>query len=93
LDGNSDSYSHHTFCLLVFESYRHLFSLLFLSIPFLSLADTHITPLLLCSSRLGDSSSMSAPDSRVETISRLVQWRIDTLGPCSCRRFMTIWNW
>ncbi|OEL22593.1 BTB/POZ domain-containing protein [Dichanthelium oligosanthes] len=39
----------------------------------------------------------SAPDSRVETISRLAQWRIDTLGPCSYRRSdpfkLGIWNW
>ena len=38
-----------------------------------------------------------APDSRVETISRLAQWRIDTLGPCSFRRSdpfkLGIWNW
>jgi hypothetical protein len=37
------------------------------------------------------------PDSRVETISRLAQWRIDTFGPCSYRRSdpfkLGIWNW
>ncbi|KAJ1266776.1 hypothetical protein BS78_07G004300 [Paspalum vaginatum] len=39
----------------------------------------------------------SGPDSRVETISRLAQWRIDTFGPCSYRRSdpfkLGIWNW
>lgn len=41
--------------------------------------------------------SLSGPDSRVETISRLAQWRIDTFGPCSYRRSdpfkLGIWNW
>ncbi|XP_068663408.1 BTB/POZ domain-containing protein At1g21780 [Aristolochia californica] len=36
-------------------------------------------------------------DSKVETISRLAQWRIDSLGPCSFRRSdafkVGIWNW
>ncbi|KAL6844288.1 hypothetical protein ACP4OV_025961 [Aristida adscensionis] len=40
---------------------------------------------------------MSSADSRVETISRLAQWRIDTFGPCSYRRSepfkLGIWNW
>ncbi|KAL5231896.1 hypothetical protein ABZP36_030672 [Zizania latifolia] len=40
---------------------------------------------------------LSGPDSRVETISRLAQWRIDTFGPCSYRRSdafkLGIWNW
>jgi speckle-type POZ protein len=39
----------------------------------------------------------SGPDSRVDTISRLAQWRIDTFGPCSYRRSdpfkLGIWNW
>jgi hypothetical protein len=43
------------------------------------------------------SGSLSGPDSRVETISRLAQWRIDTFGPCSYRRSdpfkLGIWNW
>lgn len=41
--------------------------------------------------------SPSGPDSRVGTISRLAQWRIDTFGPCSYRRSdpfkLGIWNW
>ena len=45
----------------------------------------------------GGSGSPSGPDSRVETISRLAQWRIDTFGPCSYRRSdpfkLGIWNW
>ncbi|KAG9444042.1 hypothetical protein H6P81_015382 [Aristolochia fimbriata] len=36
-------------------------------------------------------------DSKVDTISRLAQWRIDSLGPCSFRRSdafkIGIWNW
>ncbi|XP_042481738.1 BTB/POZ domain-containing protein At1g21780 [Macadamia integrifolia] len=36
-------------------------------------------------------------DSKVETISRLAQWRIDSFGPCSYRRSESfkvgIWNW
>uniref|UniRef100_J3MPK7 BTB domain-containing protein n=3 Tax=Oryza brachyantha TaxID=4533 RepID=J3MPK7_ORYBR len=36
-------------------------------------------------------------DSRLETISRLAQWRIDTFGPCSYRRSdafkIGIWSW
>ncbi|XP_078163527.1 BTB/POZ domain-containing protein [Carex rostrata] len=39
----------------------------------------------------------SAGDSKVETIARLGQWRIDTFGPCSYRRSdsfrLGIWNW
>nr|CAB3481799.1 unnamed protein product [Digitaria exilis] len=42
-------------------------------------------------------SGSSAADSRVETISRLAQWRIDSLGSCSYRRSdpfkLGIWNW
>lgn len=38
-----------------------------------------------------------AADSRVETISRLAQWRLESLGPCSYRRSepfkLGIWNW
>lgn len=38
-----------------------------------------------------------ANESKVETISRLAQWRIETLGPCSYRRSdafkVGIWNW
>ena len=45
----------------------------------------------------GGSGGASGPDSRVETISRLAQWRIDTFGPCSYRRSdpfkLGIWNW
>uniref|UniRef100_A0A453S4C1 BTB domain-containing protein n=3 Tax=Aegilops tauschii subsp. strangulata TaxID=200361 RepID=A0A453S4C1_AEGTS len=45
----------------------------------------------------GGGGSPSGPDSRVETISRLAQWRIDTFGPCSYRRSdpfkLGIWNW
>ncbi|CAO2164771.1 unnamed protein product [Urochloa humidicola] len=41
--------------------------------------------------------SGGAGDSRVETISRLAQWRIESLGPCSYRRSepfkLGIWNW
>lgn len=36
-------------------------------------------------------------DSRVETISRLAQWRIDNFGPCSFKKSdpfkVGIWNW
>ncbi|KAF8668289.1 hypothetical protein HU200_052344 [Digitaria exilis] len=42
-------------------------------------------------------SGSSAADSRVETISRLAQWRIDSLGSCPYRRSdpfkLGIWNW
>ncbi|XP_058087311.1 BTB/POZ domain-containing protein At1g21780 isoform X2 [Magnolia sinica] len=38
-----------------------------------------------------------ASDSKVETISRLAQWRIESFGPCSYRRSdsfkVGIWNW
>ncbi|KAI4389766.1 hypothetical protein MLD38_001955 [Melastoma candidum] len=38
-----------------------------------------------------------ASDSRVDTISRLAQWRIDSFGPCSFRKSdpfrIGIWNW
>ncbi|KAL6651719.1 hypothetical protein ACP70R_010644 [Stipagrostis hirtigluma subsp. patula] len=40
---------------------------------------------------------MSSTDSRVETISRLAQWRIESFGACSYRRSepfkLGIWNW
>ncbi|KAF5194495.1 BTB/POZ domain-containing protein, partial [Thalictrum thalictroides] len=43
------------------------------------------------------SSSSGVGDSKVETISRLAQWRIDSFGPCSYRRSdpfkVGIWNW
>ncbi|KAF6172592.1 hypothetical protein GIB67_008160 [Kingdonia uniflora] len=36
-------------------------------------------------------------DSKVETISRLAQWRIDNFGPCTYRRSESfkvgLWNW
>ncbi|XP_047161897.1 BTB/POZ domain-containing protein At1g21780-like [Vigna umbellata] len=36
-------------------------------------------------------------DSKVETISRLAQWRIDNFGPCSYKKSdpfkLGIWNW
>ncbi|RRT85070.1 hypothetical protein GW17_00031187 [Ensete ventricosum] len=36
-------------------------------------------------------------DSKVETIARLAQWRIESFGPCSYRRSdafrLGIWNW
>ncbi|PQP99633.1 BTB/POZ domain-containing protein [Prunus yedoensis var. nudiflora] len=36
-------------------------------------------------------------DSKVETISRLAQWRIENFGPCSYKRSdpfkLGIWNW
>ncbi|XP_072992904.1 BTB/POZ domain-containing protein At1g21780 [Typha latifolia] len=39
----------------------------------------------------------NAGDSKVETISRLAQWRIESFGPCSYRRSdafkVGIWNW
>ncbi|WVZ95591.1 hypothetical protein U9M48_041332 [Paspalum notatum var. saurae] len=42
-------------------------------------------------------SGSGGADSRVETISRLAQWRIDTFGPGSYRRSdpfkLGIWNW
>ncbi|XP_074570630.1 BTB/POZ domain-containing protein At1g21780-like [Curcuma longa] len=41
--------------------------------------------------------SANSSDSRVETISRLAQWRIESFGPCSYRRSesfkLGIWNW
>uniref|UniRef100_A0A0D9X3F9 BTB domain-containing protein n=1 Tax=Leersia perrieri TaxID=77586 RepID=A0A0D9X3F9_9ORYZ len=46
---------------------------------------------------LGLSASMSGGENRLETISRLAQWRVDTIGPCSYRRSdafkIGIWNW
>ncbi|KAJ4772498.1 BTB/POZ domain-containing protein [Rhynchospora pubera] len=42
-------------------------------------------------------STGSAGDSKVETIARLGQWRIESFGPCSYRRSdsfkLGIWNW
>ncbi|KAL5704388.1 hypothetical protein ACHQM5_022826 [Ranunculus cassubicifolius] len=42
-------------------------------------------------------STSNAGDSKVETISRLCQWRIDSFGPCTYRRSdpfkVGIWNW
>ncbi|KAG6474052.1 hypothetical protein ZIOFF_067976 [Zingiber officinale] len=39
----------------------------------------------------------NSSDSKVETISRLAQWRIESFGPCSYRRSesfkLGIWNW
>ncbi|KAI3983972.1 hypothetical protein MKX01_035099 [Papaver californicum] len=39
----------------------------------------------------------SSSDSKVEIISRLAQWRIQSFGPCSYRRSdsfkLGIWNW
>ncbi|WOL15646.1 hypothetical protein Cni_G24427 [Canna indica] len=43
------------------------------------------------------SGGANASDSKVETISRLAQWRIESFGPCSYRRSdpfkIGIWNW
>lgn len=41
--------------------------------------------------------SRAMVDSRVDTISRLAQWRIDSLGPCNFKKSdpfkLGIWNW
>lgn len=38
-----------------------------------------------------------AADSKVETISRLAQWRIENFGPCTYKKSdpfkVGIWNW
>lgn len=45
----------------------------------------------------GITGGSTAGDSKVETISRLAQWRIENFGPCSYRRSdsfkLGIWNW
>lgn len=66
----------------------------------LSLSPTHTLSLSVDRERemaMSSSGGGNAPDAKVETISRLAQWRIESFGPSSYRRSdpfkLGFWNW